>query len=194
MFINKFIPAIMIAIASSIPVAATDSLVVSPAQPTTKDSIQLSIIFKGGNICCTYLSQPTPSSSFLDDSTINLNVNLNQEGICVDTLCALQSKVLTYNIGTLPAGTYSVYETDNYVYGALMTGFLIGHFTVTPSASVASHYQKPILPAKTASEGRAYDIRGALIHLASLGATRRIPGVYFIKSSNNAAMSAKVIF
>jgi hypothetical protein len=189
----KLLFAGMVGIASALP-ASGDSLVVIPARPTITDSIQVGIIFKDEPSCLYNFSQTSPAVSFFDDSDINLGVALTvKQPFVKDTLCT-EVAVLTYRMGTLPAGTYSVYETVDYVNGALLAGSLIGHFTVIPATSVTVLHRRPLLQAGTSPEGRVYNVRGALVSSFSAAGARRVPGVYLVKSGEKAATSARVLY
>jgi len=173
------------------PSIAADSLVVSPPNPTTMDSVSLNILMKG-SICCTQFYNDPTAVTLLNDSTIMLGFTVLQ-GRCpcpatLDSNLVPTSIVATYKRGPLPAGNYFVYEESQNPMSCgtcaiTQASPLIGKFTVSLPTAVVCH-QKPVPLeniGRTSGTRRVYNIRGALMSPDRLGTSRQPPGVYFIK-------------
>ena len=100
-------------------IRAWDSVIVIPDHPTTQDSVRLSLVFPNSNPCCPNATQDSDTAWFFNDSCLSVWVNLRMMVTCKDTPCEKTSSTLTYRAGKLKTGTYYVWETVNYVDGAL---------------------------------------------------------------------------
>ena len=182
------------------PSIAADSLVVSPANPTTTDSIRLSIVLKIWTCYCNapYVHDST-AVTLLNDSTIKLSWAIDSP-LNIGCYCFVAPPyilTLTYKRGPLPAGNYSVYEEYNVCAGLsclqdslTVTKALIGKFTVSRQAAVLFR-QKPATKenmGKFSGNVRVYDIRGALVSSNLTGARKHSSGVYFVKPLGRQAM------
>ena len=170
------------------------SLIVIPEQPTTQDSVCLSLVFANSNPCCPNAAQVSDTASLWHDSCLSVWVNYGLTVACADTLCGKTSYTLTYKAGKLKAGTYHVWETVNYVYGAMLAGFEIGTFTVTPASAVILQVKGAVSRPASMADGRVYDIRGKLVSSSYPSSWKKAPGVYFIKSGNDPMIKAGPYF
>jgi hypothetical protein len=100
---------------------------------------------------------------------------------------------LTYRAGKLKAGNYYVWETVNYVDGALLAGFEIDTFTVTPASSTILQVKGSISHSTGMADGRVYDIRGTLVSSSYTSLRKKAPGVYFIKSDNTPIIKVRAV-
>jgi hypothetical protein len=100
---------------------------------------------------------------------------------------------LTYRAGKLKAGTYYVWEIVNYVDGALLAGYKIDTFTVTPASSTILQVNGSISHSTWMADGRVYDIRGKLVSSSYTSLRKKAPGVYFIKRDNTPIIKARVV-
>ncbi len=196
--INKLLLFLAPAIIATGPGIAADSLSVSPVQPTTSDSIRLSIVMKSWD-CCARFSHDSTAVVLQNDSTIELSFGTTLP--TVDTACCFPGPipVLTYKRGPLPAGKYSVEEESQSCVGIVcldtIAVALIGAFTV--SQPLATIYQKKSMPlediGKMSGNARVYNIRGDVISPDLAGASKRTSGVYFVKPTGHGAATTKVV-
>src|SRR5271157_2984142 len=192
--IRKFLLFFALVVIVARPSIAADSLIVSPAHPTTMDSIKLSILIRSTACCIRYDYDSTPDCCIHyvhDSSVVSLsNGSIITVGFTVvawDVICNCPLEPvgysvtadITYKRGPLPAGNYFVYENDQSCTGQICSDVvmqtLIGKFTVSQSSAIVSH-QKPVTLeniGKTSGYGRIYDIRGALVSPNRLGASRQ---------------------
>ncbi len=193
--LRKFLFFFALAVIVVRPSIAADSLVVSPQNPTIMDSIRLSILAIDWS-CCTQFSYDSTVVVLVNDSTIALSFTAQV------IVCPCPSNpvapVLTYKRGPLPARKYSVYEQyqscTGQVCSDLVVQAFIGTFRVSvPTATV--FHQKPVpleSIGKISANGRVYDIRGALVSPDRINASKRSPGVYFIKPDERSAAQLKI--
>jgi hypothetical protein len=208
LYFNKllFLLFALISIAAG-PSIAGDSLNVSPLHPMTSDSIKLSII-PGSQECCSRYFHDSAAITPFNDSTITLVYSVPQILICVDTFCIPgmpgypAKAILRYKTGPLPAGKYTVYAQsqpqlcgDPDCSDAIRTiPAFVGTFTVSkPNAML---YRKKSIPlediGKMSGNVRVYNIRGDIVSLNRPGASKRTPGVYFVKPNGRSAAKMKV--
>jgi hypothetical protein len=184
---------------------AADSLVVSPANPTTMDSIRLSIVHVYDICYCNppYVHDST-AVTLVNDSTITLSVSIDTPStFCQCFVAPPYTEILTYKRGPLPAGSYSVYEEYNVCTGLsclqdslTVTKALIGKFTVSRQAAVLFR-QNPATKENTgkfSGNARVYDLRGALVSSNLTAAPKRTSGVYFIKPNGRQAVKMEVLY
>ena len=199
MFLKKFLFFCALTVIIVRPSTAADSLVVSPANPTTIDSVRLSIVTKIWVCYCNdpYLHDST-AVTLLNDSTITLSFRVDSPlTICMCFVGPPYTEILTYKRGPLPAGNYSVYEEYQGCIGQIcpqqthiVTQALIGTFTVSQQAAVLFR-QKPApkeIFGKMSGNVCVYDIRGALVSSNLTAASKRTSGIYFIKPNGRSAM------
>ncbi len=176
--------------------AFADSLSVTPAHPTTSDSIQLTIIIPNWDCCTQYANDS--AVTLWGDTGLLLTYTYNLPPVCPMIACLNVDKDLVYKSAPLAAGTYSVYELREL---ACTTGicppiaFLpvkIGSVTVTPSTGIANLPHRTSVAASlgTNTSGKIYDVRGVLVSSSALHAGLRAPGVYLVK---NGSQTSKTI-
>jgi hypothetical protein len=182
------------------PSTAADSLVVNPTNPTTSDSISLSIIARGWN-CCTNFLHDSTSVNLLNDSTITLSFTASLQAPCPCPSNPVAA-VLNYKRGPLPKGNYSVYEEYQSCTGmicpqeaAIVIQALIGKFTVSQPTTTIFH-QKSVrledIGKSPQQNGQVYDIRGGVVSSNLIGTSKRTSGVYFFKPDDHAAVRMKI--
>lgn len=195
------------------PLIAADSLVVSPAHPTIMDSIRLSILIRTfaccieyvrdfqNPDCCIQYSHDSTAVTLVSDSTIALGFSKSMpQGICSCPINLPDSMTadIAYKRGPLPAGNYSVYEDYQSCTGQICSDVvmqtLIGKFMVSePTATVFRQKPVPLENiGKTSGNGCVYNIRGEIMSPNQVGASKRTPGVYFIKPDERSAAQLKV--
>lgn len=173
------------------PLLAADSLRVSPANPTTSDSIELGIVIRSWTCCSHFLCDPN-AVALSNDSTIVISYRDSEPPVCSDTFCVPRPiPILTYKRGPLPAGRYSVYAqslpqvctAQNCPQLVPALPALIGRFTVTQASAVLFRNKSIPLEEIGRASGytRVYNIRGDIVSTSPSGASKRAPGVYFIK-------------
>ena len=208
-FFRRLMVLIALAANAASPSFAVDSLSVSPPNPTTSDSIRLSII-PGNQECCSRYFHDSAAITPFNDSTITLVYSVPQILICVDTLCIPgmpgypEKAVLRYKTGPLPAGKYNVYAQsqpqlcgDPDCTDAIRSiPAFVGTFTVSfPSATFFRKKSMPLEDiGKMSGNVRVYNIRGDIVSLNRTGASKRAPGVYFVRPSGRTAAKMKVWF
>jgi hypothetical protein len=168
-------------LAFSIRASEIASVIVIPAHPTTQDSVRLSLVFPYSNPCCPNAAQVSDTASLWQDSCLGVWVNYWLTDTCKDTLCGKTSLTLTYRAGKLKAGNYYVWETVNYVDGALLAGCEIDTFTVTPASSTGLQVKGTISRSTGMADRRVYDIRGKLVSSSYTSLRKKTPGVYLFK-------------
>jgi hypothetical protein len=191
----RMVPATLLIffLAFSIRASAIASVIVIPAHPTTQDSVRLSLVFPYSNPCCPNAAQVSDTASLWQDSCLGVWVNYWLIDTCKDTLCGKTSLTLTYRAGKLKAGNYYVWETVNYVDGALLAGYEIDTFTVTPAFSTTLQVKGSIPQSTGIADGRVYDIRGKLVSPTCTPLLKKAPGVYFIKSGNTPIIKIRAV-
>jgi hypothetical protein len=194
---NKLVLCMALAAAGAGQALAADSLFVSPQNPTTSDSLRLSIVIRNWS-CCERFSYDSTAASLSNDTTLWLSYSTSTP--TVDTLCCVPRPipVLTYKRGPLPAGRYSVDETSQSCFGSICMDSLgvtvIGTFVVRqPNAAV---FQKKSVPleniGKTSGSTRVYNIRGDVI--APTSVSKHMSGVYFVKPNGRGSAKVKVSY
>lgn len=177
--------AFLLVIASSS--RASDSLSVSPAHPTTADSIRLDIIIPNWNCCTRYYEDSV--ASLVSDTMIELLYQYETPVVCPLMACIVGGYSLPYKSGPLAAGTYAVYEfsSQRCTTSCPPIAFIperIGSFTVTKPTIVAHQLNgiASIASAGPRSMAACYTIRGELItHPAVAGRIRGIAVVAVVE-------------
>jgi hypothetical protein len=121
------------------PASASPGIVISPAHPTSADSVRVTVSNDFGSRCWA-ISQPSCTPVLLD--TLATIVTLNY--CSGDPICACNDFPFTYqrtcNFGVLPAGTYIAVFTELHInpYDPLHTFTQTLGFTVVDGTSVAT--------------------------------------------------------
>lgn len=192
---NKIFSGIVFGFWVSLGVSGTafaDSLSVSPAHPTIMDPVRLTIIIPNWDCCTQYLYDST-LVTMMGDTAVMLSYQHRMPRICPMIACLDVPRYLTFKRGPLPAGKYSVWETQQLVCDTpLLCVTLpvvqnIGKFTVEiPTALSFGQRPAPLKNiGKTFGNECVYDIRGALVSPNRAGLSKRIPGIYFTKTGGS---------
>jgi hypothetical protein len=159
-----------------------DSLVVTPARPTTADAIRFDIIIPNWD-CCTRYSYDSlaPVGS---DTMVMLGYTVIPPQACTEIACINQDKVLSWIISPRKAGTYAVYEWVQIdcplcASPGISAPIRLGQFTVTPSTAVLVRPVAALAADRNAPGITGYNARGEFLGSAS---HRQAPGVVFIKN------------
>lgn len=166
-----------------------DSLSVSPAQPTTSDSVRITIVIPNWNCCTQYIYDST-LVTLVGDTAIMLYYQYLTPSTCPMVTCPNLPKLLAFKRGPLHAGKYSVWETKQLtctpplLCAPLPVIQKIGEFTVTGQSSVA--FRQAPMPLETAGKTpgneRIYNIRGALVSMSNGNTPKKMSGIYFTRT------------
>lgn len=191
---NLFMQFMMIvALSVSAQVTSTDSLIVSPAHPTTADSIMLTIVIPNWDCCTVYYEDSMVTSA--NDTELVLAYQYQQPQICPMIACMNIGKQLPYKSGPLKAGTYAVYEVKSIYCTTVcpQVAFIpvkIGTVTVSASTLVRS-------PARIASVSQSllsgnakayFNIKGE--RLSIQGLSKQSVGVYLTRFDANKTLAS----
>jgi hypothetical protein len=187
MLIRKLTTMILFVCTVAIGPIAADSLIVTPAKPTTANSLTLTIDIPNWNCCMQYYHDSTLVGT-LGDTALLLVYGYYQPQVCPMIACMDIDKLLNYHRGPLAAGKYSVYEAAQPYCGVgvpcqtLVAIPLkkIGEFTVTHSTAALVPARSIRSSVNSNAKMHAYDIRGRAVSSNALSRSQGISCVLIV--------------
>lgn len=185
---------VLIAAGSVLAQTSTDSLGIMPSQPTTADSITLTVLIPNRDCCIRNYSYDSVAN-LVSDTMVQLPYQLRVIA-CPQIICnpIFYYRGLPFKCAPLSAGTYAVYENMGF-FGPSSQLVKIGSFTVTtPTSTVHQLSPKQKVTGRiTGNMVRYYTLRGELIaHPNNRGHGGRV--IVMVDNEGPAAVVANPIY